>query len=320
MKAGSISRVYTIIVLAGPTGVGKTKISLYLAEKLGGEIVSMDSMQVYRYMNIGTAKPGSRERKQIPHHLLDIVDPDDTYNTGRFIRDAGAAIKDIVQRGKIPFLVGGTGLYMKGLLEGMSQIPPVPADIREKIKKQLNDFGHDSLYRKLQEIDSATADRISVNDSQRLIRALEIYETTGRPWSEFLFDDEKGGHQEGEVVYNPFKVCLNSAREVLYDRINRRTYRMIDNGLVHEVEGLLARGYRPDLPALQSIGYHHMINYIEGVWEEGEAIELMARDTRRYAKRQLTWFSRDQEIHWFQPEDKRLILEEIRSWLKKQAA
>lgn len=318
-KRKGTGKTYNLIILAGPTGIGKTRVSLDLAEKLGGEIISMDSMQVYRYMDIGTAKPGSRERKRIPHHLIDIVNPDDTYNTGRFIRDAGKAINDIVSRGNLPLLVGGTGLYMKGLLEGITPVPHVPEEIREKIKKKLKDSGNKELYRKLQELDPVTADRISINDSQRLVRALEIFETTGRPWSEFLAEDERGGHQENRM-YNPLKLCLNCAREILYDHINRRTYEMIEKGLVQEVESLLAMGYSPDLPALQAIGYQHMIKYLEGIWDKEEAVDLMARDTRRYAKRQLTWFSGDNDIHWFQPEDKRLLLEEVRSWLKKQGA
>ncbi|MFO7761800.1 MAG: tRNA (adenosine(37)-N6)-dimethylallyltransferase MiaA [Thermodesulfobacteriota bacterium] len=317
MQRSNSDSCYNLIVLAGPTGIGKTKISLGLAEKLGGEIVSMDSVQVYRYMDIGTAKPGAREKKEVAHHLIDIVDPDDTYNTGRFIRDASKAIEDITGRGRLPLLVGGTGLYMKGLLEGITPIPRIPEEIREKIKKQLKDLGNEELYRRLQEIDPVTADRISINDSQRLTRALEIFETSGRPWSDFLAENENDMDQE-EKKYNPFKICLNCAREILYDRINRRTYRMIEKGLIQEVEGLLAMGYGPDLPALQSIGYQHMINYLEGIWDKDEAIDLMARDTRRYAKRQLTWFSRDPDIHWFRPKDKRSLLEAARSWLKKQ--
>ncbi|MFP3983324.1 MAG: tRNA (adenosine(37)-N6)-dimethylallyltransferase MiaA [Desulfurivibrionaceae bacterium] len=319
IKKDSHSAYYNLIILTGPTGIGKTRLSIYLAEKLGCEIISMDSMQVYKYMDIGTAKPGVRERERVVHHLIDIVDPADTYNAGRFIRDAGRAIEDIAERGRLPLLVGGTGLYMKALLEGLSPMPQIPEEVRKKLKKQLNHFGNEELYRKLQEVDPVTADRISINDSQRLIRALEVFETAGRPWSDFIAEDEKGHHQE-KRRYNPLKLCLNCTREVLYDRINRRTGKMIEDGLIQEVEGLLARGYSADLPAMQAIGYQHMINYLDGIWGKDEAIDLMARDTRRYAKRQLTWFSRDTDIHWFQPEDKSILLEEVRSWLKKQVA
>lgn len=317
MKRKDTGNAYNLIVLAGPTGIGKTSLSLYLAEKLGCEIISMDSMQVYKYMDIGTAKPGVRERERVVHHLIDIVDPADTYNVGRFIRDAGRAIEDIAGRGRLPLLVGGTGLYMKGLLEGLSSVPQIPEEVREKIKKQLEDYGNEELFRKLQEVDPVTADRISVNDTQRLSRALEIFETAGRPWSDFIAEDEKKCLW-GEERYNPLKLGLNCPRETLYDRINRRTGKMIEDGLIQEVEGLLAGGYSADLPAMQAIGYQHMTKYLEGIWDKDEAIDLMARDTRRYAKRQLTWFSKDTEINWFQPEDKRPLLEEARSWLKKQ--
>lgn len=287
-----------LLVLIGPTGVGKTELSLGLAEEYGAEIISMDSMQIYKYMDIGTAKPSLAERGRVPHHLVDYVEPDEVYHVSRFVDDARQAIAGITQRGRLPMLVGGTGLYLKGLLQGVFDIVEIPKEIRDSVQDDLRALGNEALYGELQRCDPATAARIHPNDSQRLARGIEIFRATGMPWSEHLAR-QQGNRQEFEVV----KIGLERPRKELYGRINARVEKMVEEGLLAEVQGLLDMGFGPELAAMQAIGYRHMVEYLRGDWVWEEALRLMARDTRRYAKRQFTWFGRDPEICWFHPSD-----------------
>lgn len=306
------------LVLVGPTAIGKTELSLILARRFGCEIVSVDSMQVYRHMDIGTAKVPVGERSEIPHHLIDIVDPDDTYDAARFAMDGLRAIRDIHSRGKIPLLTGGTGLYLRALFEGIFPGVPVDEQTRQMLKKRLLTEGSSKLHEELSTCDGDSAQRIHVNDSQRLLRALEVFHVSGIPWSEHIKAHRK---QSPEVLLkNTLQLGLTTDRTNLYQRINRRCDSMLEEGLENEVRNLLAMGYDPALKAFDSIGYRHMINYIEGRWTKDEAIRLLARDTRRYAKRQYTWFSRITALRWFDVAEKQKPLETVEAWLTKHSS
>lgn len=286
-----------IIILAGPTGVGKTELSLGIAEKFKAEIISMDSMQIYKYMDIGTAKPTLAERSRVCHHLVDYVEPNESYHVSRFVDDARTAIANIISRGHTPMLVGGTGLYMRGLLEGVFEMPAIPAAIRTAVHDDMAKMGNAKMYQELSDLDPETATRIHQNDSQRLARGLEIFRATGIPWSEHLASQQKESSE-----FNALKIGLRRERDELYDRINSRVTIMVEQGLLAEVEHLLEMDFGPELGPMQSIGYRHMVQYIQKKWSWQESLTLLARDTRHYAKRQFTWFGRDQDMHWFHPD------------------
>ena len=295
-----------VLILVGPTAIGKTELSLELARHFNCEIISVDSMQVYRYMDIGTAKVTNKERGGIEHHLIDIVDPDESYDAARFTEDALTAIIKIHGKGKIPLLTGGTGLYLRALVSGIFQGPQVDSTLRQHLKHRLQTDGADVLHKELSLYDCISADRIHKNDSQRLLRALEIYHSSGKTWSEYL-DSKENGKQKVKFS-NMLQIGLACDRSVLYDRINLRTEIMLESGFEDEVRGLLDRGYRRDLKSMGSIGYRHMINYIFGDWQYEEMKRLLARDTRRYAKRQLTWFGRIDDLHWIEVENMSKII------------
>ncbi|MBI5558810.1 MAG: tRNA (adenosine(37)-N6)-dimethylallyltransferase MiaA [Deltaproteobacteria bacterium] len=302
-----------IIVLAGPTAIGKTDLSLAMAEEFRCEIISMDSMQIYKYMDIGTAKPSLAERQRIIHHLIDFVDPAEQYNVARFAADAGDAMNRITGGNHLPMLVGGTGLYLKGLLRGIFTLPEVPGEIRENVLDILRTKGSEYLHRALAGIDPESAARIHPHDTQRLTRAMEIWQATGMTWSRHLQQqNDLAAEQRG--AFEVIKIGLNCARDVLYARINKRVTTMVEQGLLAEVEKLLARGYTRDLNSMQAIGYKHMVNYIDKVWQWDETLDYLARDTRRYAKRQLTWFGRDRDFVWFKPDE----ISRIRSFVKNK--
>jgi tRNA dimethylallyltransferase len=311
-----------LFILCGPTAVGKTELSLQIAEKFSCEIVSVDSMQVYKYMDIGTAKPSLTEMARIPHYLIDIVDPDDNYTLGRFVEDANEAIKIIYAHENIPLLVGGTGLYFKGLLDGVFDEHDLAAEddangerkknksLKQDLRKKLHEEGSEVLHRELAEVDSESAERIHPNDTQRLLRGLEIYYSTGKPWSEHLTNQRKRTPQ-----YRALKIGLTRPREELYTRIDQRVKLMAEQGLLDEVKKILAMGYDKDLKAMQSIGYRHMLNFLDGSWTWEQALELLARDTRHYAKRQYTWFNNDPEILWHDVQEKDTICKDIKKYL-----
>lgn len=285
-----------IIVICGPTGIGKTSVGIQLAEKFGGEIISADSMQIYRYMDIGTAKPTVAEQNRIGHHLIDIVDPDEDFDAVRFAKMARQKVVQLHHRGVMPLVVGGTGLYIKALLQGLFQSNPADPEIRERLMKEVAENGSSRLHDRLKQFDSDAAERLHPNDAYRIVRALETIEATGRSISEH--------HQDHGFTDEPFhalKICLQMDRQKLYDRIDQRVDMMIDAGVLDEVKKLLSMGYSADLKSMQSIGYRHMVDVIAGrlSWDEG--VRTLKRDTRRYAKRQFTWFGADQEIHWYEP-------------------
>lgn len=300
-----------MIFVAGPTAIGKTNLAISLAEKLGCEIVGVDSMQIYKYMNIGTAKPSLLERSRVPHHLIDYVSPDEEYSSTRFVTDCLDAIKKIRLNGKIPLLTGGTGLYFSALEHGIFSMPDIPRDIRDGVKEDLGNRGREALWNELKQCDPTTAERIHLNDTYRLIRALEIVRSTGVPWSEFIALHQK----QQQIKANVIKIGLARERNELYARINQRVGAMVDSGLVTEVEKLLAMGFTETLRPMQSLGYRHVLNYLKGEWTWDKSLEMLARDTRRYAKRQITWFRADKEIAWFNPEQLKEIMFAVTGFL-----
>ena len=311
MKSEIISK--PILVLVGPTAIGKTALSLKLADRNNCEIVSIDSMQVYRHMNIGTAKVTDAEKCGIAHHLIDIVDPDENYDVATFTIDALRSIRDIHGRGKIPLLTGGSGLYLQALLRGI--FPGVPAEkgVRSELQRRLATEGCSKLHRELYLIDRISAEKINENDSHRVLRALEIFIISGIPWSKHI---EKQQQKKPEILFtNLLQLGLTCQRVKLYDQINQRCQKMLDSGLDREVQSLLAMGYSRSLKPLGAIGYRHMINYLEGACSWEEMARLLARDTRRYAKRQYTWFSKMIDLKWFEVNEASHIFEYIDTWL-----
>ncbi|MBN2468121.1 MAG: tRNA (adenosine(37)-N6)-dimethylallyltransferase MiaA [Deltaproteobacteria bacterium] len=282
-----------IVVIVGPTGVGKTPFALELAQRINGEIVVADSMQVYRYMDIGTAKPTVEERAKVAHHLIDVVDPDETFSAGRYRVLARNAIVRIWEKGKNAVVCGGTGLYIKSLIRGLIPQSEGNESLRQGFREQEEYHGAGYLYGKLKRVDPVSASHIHPHDTFRTIRALEIYQLTGVPLSL-----HHARHNFREVGYECLQIGLESERESLYRRIEERCEKMVADGLVGEVRSLLARGYDGELKSMQSLGYRHMCSFINGRATLKEALETMKRDTRRYAKRQITWFRADQSIRW----------------------
>jgi tRNA dimethylallyltransferase len=298
-----------VIVICGPTAIGKTAVSIKLAAKFGGEIISADSMQIYRHMDIGTAKPTVEELAQITHHMIDIVDPDDDYDAVQFSKQARRQIAKIINRGLIPFIVGGTGLYIKALLHGLFQSQPIDPRIRSRLKQEAEENGSGFLFERLKKIDPAAADRIHPNDSYRILRALETIESSGKTITEY--------HQTHGFADDPFtalKIGLQLDRQDLYTRIDNRVELMIVEGLVEEVRKLLDMGYVPELKSMQSIGYRHMVEFLAEKLPWDECIRTLKRDTRRFAKRQFTWFGADQNISWHSPAELKSIISLVRNF------
>ena len=284
------SKLRKVIIICGPTGVGKTAIALQLAEKLAGEIISADSRQVYKYMNIGTAKPTSDELTLVPHHLIDIITPDKKFTAGEFVKKADAAVSKIKRNRHIPFVVGGTGFYIKSLLYGLCKIPPIPAEIRNELRQKVEENGAQALYQKLNEVDPISAQKIEPNDGNRIVRALEVYKATGMPISSFWQKDVL------EQRYQHFTIFLNEERSILYKKINSRVDKMLQQGLFDEFKHILEVGYTQSDPGMNSLGYKEFFDHINGVQDWHTTVELIKQHMRNYAKRQLTWFNK-QEIH-----------------------
>lgn len=282
-----------IAVIAGPTGVGKTEASLQLAEQLDAEIINVDSLQVYRYLDIGTDKLSQEARRRVPHHLIDVVDPDEEFNAARFIELAGEAIDDIYERGKRPLLVGGTGLYVRLLVHGILDVPEPSDELRAKYDRQAEQHGQDFLYRRLRQLDPQLADDVHPNDLVRIKRGLEVYDQTGKPLSEHQRE-----HRFSRPNYHALKIVLIRKRDELYDRINRRVDQMMQQGLREEYRQLVDDGWDPDLKPMNSIGYRQMGEVLFGDWTLEEAIEDIKRQTRRYAKQQISWFRGEPQTHW----------------------
>ncbi|MCM0084482.1 tRNA (adenosine(37)-N6)-dimethylallyltransferase MiaA [Geomonas sp. Red32] len=278
-----------LLVVGGPTGSGKTELALRIAERIGGEIVNADSMQIYRGMDIGTAKPSPEERASVPHHLLDIVSPEVNFSASDFREAATAAIAGIDARGKIPIVVGGTGLYIRALLDGLVDSPHGDPEIRQRFA----DIPGPELLERLSAVDPVTAARLHPNDRVRLIRALEVFAQTGRPISDFRSEHGFSGSH-----YQTMKIAIQVERSELYRRLEARVDRMLEEGLIEEVKGLLSAGYSRELKAMRSIGYKEAAACLAGEISLSGATELIKRDTRRYAKRQMTWFGKEKDVYW----------------------
>ena len=286
-----------LVVIAGPTASGKTSLGVELAGQCNAEIVSADSRQVYRHLDIGTAKPTPHERRAARHHLLDVVEPDAGFDVARFRKLAQSAIDDIVRRGKHAFVVGGAGLYIRALTRGLFDGPPADSALRARLQQQEDEAGGGFLHRQLQQCDPPTAARLHPRDVLRLIRALEVFLLSGTPLSQW-----QAQHGFRERPFDTLIIGLDLDRARLYERISLRCRQMVKNGLAEELRGLWQRGYSPDLPVLQTIGYAQMRRVLEHGCRLEEALANMAQHTRRLAKRQMTWFRADPEVCWFGPD------------------
>jgi len=275
--------------------VGKTAVALELAEALGAEIVNGDSMQLYRELDIGTAKPTIEERARVRHHLVDVADPDEPYDAARFAREGRTVIAALHQQGTPPLVVGGTGLYIKALLAGLFEQEDAVLEVRPRLARELADQGLPALFSRLEALDPATAGRLASGDTYRILRALEVVEATGRPLSAL-----HAAHGFQDQPYETLKLGLTLPREELYRRIEARVDLMLGQGWLEEVRRLTQR-YPPDIKPLQALGYRHLVAVLTGSLSLAEAAEETKKETRRYAKRQLTWFRADPEVRWFSP-------------------
>ena len=295
-----------VIVICGPTASGKTALSIELAKKINGEIISSDSMQIYKYMNIGTAKPSEEEKEGIQHYLLDFVEPNQRYSVAEFKKDAESAIEEILAKGKTPIVVGGTGLYVDSLIYGIEY---QDIELDEKYRKELEDRvekeGLEKLYEEAQKIDPQAMEKISRNDQKRILRVLEIYKATGKNKTEQEIESRKKG-----VKYDYKVFAINWERQLLYERINKRVDIMIEQGLIQEVEELLKK-YDNFPTAMQGLGYKEVVEYLQGITTKEEMIEKLKMETRRYAKRQITWFKKNKQTIWIEHKDLQKILDEI---------
>ncbi|MCG8604428.1 tRNA (adenosine(37)-N6)-dimethylallyltransferase MiaA [bacterium] len=281
-----------VLFIVGPTGIGKTQISLELAKRIDIEIVSADSRQIYRHMNIGTAKPSPSQLLAVPHHFIDTKSPNDYYSAGQFATEARQCIDQIFKRQRQPVVVGGSGLYIRALVDGLFEPQIADADVKASLKKRARREGTEAMYAILQQIDPDTAKRLQPTDSQRILRALEVFEITGEAFSKFL---------ELKPVPAEFEPCfwgIDLDRDKLYERINARVDAMLDQGFLDEVRALQERGYGPELNALQSVGYKEAFLFLKDELSHEAMVNLMKQKSRNYAKRQLTWFRRDRRIQW----------------------
>lgn len=288
----SADRQRRILALVGPTASGKTRVGIALARVLGGEVVSADARQIYRHMDIGTAKPTVEERALARHHMIDVVNPDEDYSAGHYAGDARAAIESILERNRIPVLVGGSGLYLKAVLDGFSPMPRTPRAVRERLMAGAEEDPA-GIYARLRGVDPRTAERLHANDTKRIVRALEVFELTGTPLSAL--------HEQPPQTERDWRVAwfgLRMDRSLLYRRIEERVDAMFASGLVDEVRELQRRGYGPELNALNTFGYREVFDYLAGKLDLDETGAQIKMGTRRYAKRQLTWFRKDRRLTW----------------------
>jgi len=284
-----------VLVITGPTATGKTALSICLAKRLGGEIVGADSMQIYKGMDIGTAKPTMEEREGIPHHMIDVVLPSEPYSAYEYVRRGTEIVDDIRKRGKLPIITGGTGLYIDSLIRSRTFAPlPQDGQLRSELRQRFDNEGGDALHRQLAEIDPLAAQKIHPNDPRRMIRALEVYALTGKPISAHNLEEQRVPPR-----YRARKVALMTKdRQTLYDRINKRVDLMMEQGLLQEVEGLLATGIDEHATAMQAIGYKELAAALRGDMSIDEAVEKIKQESRRYAKRQLSWLRADRDVWW----------------------
>ena len=296
----------TVIVICGPTASGKTKLSIELAKEINGEIVSCDSMQIYKEMDIGTAKPTVQEMQGVKHYLIDFVSPDERYSVADYKKDSKKAINEIIKKGKIPIVVGGTGLYIDSLIYEIEyQEIEFDEEYRKLLESRVENEGLQAIYEEAKKIDEVAIEKISPNDKKRILRILEIYHATGKNKTEQEIQSRKK-----EVEYDYHVYALNWDRQILYERINQRVDIMVENGLVQEVEKIYKK-YKKFPTAMQGLGYKEVVEYLQGKTTKEEMVEKIKMETRRYAKRQITWFKKNKQIIWIEPQDLQKILNEI---------
>jgi len=301
-----------ILFIVGPTAVGKSSLAVDLAHKFSGEIISCDSRQIYRSFDIGTDKPPVSIRQAIPHHLIDVVGPEETFSAADFARLALEKINEIIDRGNLPLVVGGTGLYHRALVEGLFPGPGRDENLRARLKEEAENNGLESLYNKLRLIDPSYAEKISPTDSIRIIRALEIFYLTGLPISEHFSRTASPLRDKGFII---FQIGLKLDRKLLYQRIDERVRRMFAEGLIEETKQLLASGLSEQATPFKGIGYSQVLRYLKGEITLEEAVSLTQIETRHYAKRQLTWFKKTQGIIWFEADDRENIENQVKEYL-----
>ncbi len=305
-----------LICVCGPTASGKTGLAIGLAKRFGGEIISADSMQIYRKMDIGTAKPGENERKEVPHHLIDVCEPWESFSVARYVELADKAAQEILSRRRLPIVVGGTMLYMDALIEcGEFSGGDTDPGTREKYRRMAEEFGNDAVHEELRKVDPESAGRLHPNNLKRVIRALEVYEATSMTINEF-----NRLHKRPEPKYKAVKlgICPRS-REMLYERIEARVDQMLEEGLIDETKSLIESGCLTGTAA-QAIGYKELAGYIRGEASLEECVSILKQRTRNYAKRQLTWLKRDESVHWFyyaKEDEPQAILQEATKYLQK---
>ncbi|HEY4715967.1 MAG TPA: tRNA (adenosine(37)-N6)-dimethylallyltransferase MiaA [bacterium] len=304
---------HPVIIIGGPTGSGKTGLALFLATNLNGEIINADSRQIYRFMDIGTAKPTPEQLSTVKHHLIDMVDPDQDFNAQLFIKFAEKAFRDIINKGMRVFVAGGTGLYISAFLNGMVEGAPPNNRVRSRLRTALKKSGEKHMYDLLKKIDPESARLIHPNDSYRVLRALEIYETTGVSPSKLRKEKWKSQSVKNNVLY----LCIDMPRKKLYDNINKRADMLIKKGLVDEVKYLLSNGYGEELKSMQSFGYREIVRYVKGESSLADAIEELKKNTRHYAKRQVTWFRGVKGVRWVNPDSEQGILQTCRDFLEE---
>jgi tRNA dimethylallyltransferase len=301
----------TLLIVLGPTAVGKSRVAVDLALRFGGEVISGDSIQVYRGFDVGTDKPTPETRRGVPHHLIDIVGPEVQFTAADFVREALAAAGAIAGRGRLPVIAGGTGLYLKALCDGLFPGPGRDPALRAALEAEVREKGLEALYRRLEALDPEYAAKVRGRDRVRIIRALEVHAATGRPISEH-FRATRSPLQGRRVV----RLGLRLEREELNARIDRRVDRMFERGLVDEVRGLVARGVPESAPPFRALGYSHVLRHLRGETSRDEAAALTKIDTRHYAKRQMTWFRRMADVAWFSPDDGAALEEFVRKALQ----
>ena len=306
-----------LVILTGPTAVGKTSLSINLAKAINGEIISADSMQIYKGMDIGTAKIMPEEMDGVTHHLIDVIDPTEDFHVVRFKEMVEAAIEEIYAKGKVPIICGGTGFYIQAILYDIDFTEnEIDKSYRESLEKYATEFGQEALHDKLKAIDPESAESIPAANVKRVIRAIEYYEQTGEK-----FSVHNATQKEKNSPYNFAYFVLNDDRQLLYNRIDARVDKMIDEGLVDEVKSLVAKGVKKGMTAMDGIGYKELLDYLDGNGSLEDAVELIKKKSRNYAKRQLTWFRREKEVIWldktvYTSED--MLLDEILSTLRKK--
>ncbi len=300
-----------LVIVLGPTAVGKSRVAVDLALRFGGEVISGDSIQVYRGFDIGTDKPGPETRRGVPHHLIDIAGPEVQFTAADFVREALAAARLIAGRGRLPIVAGGTGLYIKALCDGLFPGPGRDPALRAELEAEAREKGLEALFRRLEAIDPEYAAKIRGRDRVRIIRALEVHAVTGRPITEHFRSTESP--VKGRTV---IRLGLRLERDALYARIGQRVDRMFTRGLVDEVQGLVARGVPESAPPFRALGYSHVLRHLRGEIGRDEAVALTKTDTRHYAKRQMTWFRKMADIAWFSPDDGPALEEFVQNQLQ----